>query len=110
MNVERTIMSDSRSKREKNTIKAMTKIFCHDIHGRNEICAECRDFLAYAHARLDKCPHQAAKPTCANCKTHCYKPEMRQQALDIMRYAGPRMLTKHPYLALRHVLNGWRKS
>ena len=28
----------------------------------------------------------------------------------IMRYAGPRMLFRHPYLAIAHQLDGFRKA
>ena len=41
------------------------------------------------------------KPTCANCKVHCYSEAMRERVRDVMRYAGPRMLWRHPVLADR---------
>jgi len=44
-------------------------------------------------------PH---KPTCARCPVHCYRPAMRTEVQQVMRYAGPRMLWRHPWLALRH--------
>ncbi|MCU0373022.1 MAG: nitrous oxide-stimulated promoter family protein [Ignavibacteria bacterium] len=30
---------------------------------------------------------------------------MREKVKNVMRYSGPRMLLKHPYLAVRHLLN-----
>jgi len=27
-----------------------------------------------------------------------------------MRFAGPRMLARHPYLAIRHLLDDWREA
>jgi hypothetical protein len=36
---------------------------------------------------------------------HCYKPAMRVQARAIMRYAGPRVPFRHPWLRLAHVLD-----
>jgi hypothetical protein len=28
----------------------------------------------------------------------------------VMRYAGPRMLYKHPVMTLQHIVDGWRKK
>ena len=36
-------------------------------------------------------------------------PGERARAKMIMRYSGPRMLFRHPYLALAHKLDGFRK-
>ena len=86
-----------RIKREKKTIEAMVHIYCKNKHdGKGELCSECTAFLEYARMRLDKCPFQEKKTTCAHCPIHCYQPEKRQKAKEIMRYAGPRMLLHHP--------------
>ena len=58
----------------------------------------------YADARVDHCPHMATKTFCSVCKTHCYKPEMREQIRQVMRWSGPRMLFHHPVLAIRHLV------
>ena len=50
------------------------------------------------------------KPTCANCPIHCYKPVRKEQVKRIMRYAGPRMLLRHPILAITHQLDGLRRA
>ena len=47
-----------------------------------------------------------AKPTCANCAVHCYKANMRERVRAAMRWAGPRMLWRHPVLAIRHMIDG----
>ncbi|GLS90048.1 hypothetical protein GCM10007916_11150 [Psychromonas marina] len=92
---------------EFKTIQAMVKIYCKAFHNTDNVigkeCTECRDFLIYANEKLDRCPYGQAKPTCNNCPIHCYKPQQREQARRIMRYAGPRMLLKHPILAIRHL-------
>ncbi len=31
---------------------------------------------------------------------------MRERIRDVMRFAGPRMPWRHPYLTLRHMLDG----
>ena len=97
--------------RERLTMTAMVRIFCRDKHGaRAGLCCECEAFLAYADVRLERCRFGEAKPTCANCPVHCYQRERREQARDVMRYAGPRMLWEHPVMSLRHWLAGFRKA
>jgi len=98
--------------RERLTIGKMVRIYCAARHERSEqdCCESCREFLEYADLRLQKCPYGNAKPTCANCPIHCYKPGHKARARMIMRFAGPRMLFRHPLLALAHKLDGWRKA
>jgi hypothetical protein len=100
-----------RMDRERRTIDAMVRIYCRDHHGtgRGDICSECTDLRTYAFARLERCRFQDDKPTCANCPVHCYKPDMREKVRAVMRYSGPRMLLRHPYLAIAHLRDGRRK-
>ncbi len=101
-----------RRSRERKTLEAMIRIWCRDVH-RPEgggLCGECRDLLGYAEGRLAKCPFGEGKPTCARCPVHCYRPEMRERIREVMRYAGPRMIREHPWLALMHMLDGFRKA
>ncbi len=93
--------------RERRTIMVMIQIYCQGVHRSNgHLCPECQQLEAYAMQRLDRCPFQAGKPTCAKCPIHCYKPAMRQQVRQVMRFSGPRMLLRHPILALLHTLDG----
>ena len=90
---------------EEKTISAMMHLFCRGQHkpkGR-ELCPDCTELLAYAKARLDKCPFGEEKGPCAKCSIHCYKPEMRKRIVEVMRYSGPRMLLHHPILAVQHL-------
>jgi hypothetical protein len=64
--------------------------------------------MDYAFERLRKCPFQEKKSTCANCAVHCYKPVMRERVRVMMRYAGPRMLLRHPILTILHLVDGKR--
>jgi hypothetical protein len=73
------------------------------------LCAACEGLLEYARERLDRCPFQERKTTCVNCAVHCYRAERREQIRDVMRYAGPRMLWRHPILTIWHLLDGRRK-
>jgi len=97
--------------REMKTIRAMLRIACHDRHGTAEgLCAECQALADYAAKRLAHCPYGADKPTCVNCRIHCYGPRQREQVRDTMRYAGPRMMLRHPVLAIMHVVDGRRPA
>ncbi len=86
-------------------------IYCGGHHGKKGKgpCPHCSALLEYAHARLDRCPFQENKTTCANCPIHCYKPDMREKVKNVMRYAGPRMSWRHPVLAIFHLLDGFKK-
>ncbi|MGB9914953.1 MAG: nitrous oxide-stimulated promoter family protein [Candidatus Bathyarchaeales archaeon] len=102
-------MGHPRIKREKKTIEAMVSIYCKRHHKSNKLCLDCKELLEYAKMRLDKCPFQEKKSTCAKCLIHCYQPQMREKVRKVMRYAGPRMLLYHPVLAIQHVIDGWKK-
>jgi len=97
--------------RERLTIAKMIGIYCTDHHDSSGgiLCATCRDFMDYVDVRLQKCPYGDDKPTCTNCPVHCFKPAHKAKAKEIMRYAGPRMLLRHPWLAISHQLDGFRK-
>ncbi len=84
----------------------MTRIYCRDHHGNSRaLCGECAALLDYAERRLDGCPFQEEKPACNLCQVHCYSTKMRERVKDVMRYAGPRMLLRHPVLSLYHLLD-----
>ena len=97
--------------REDKTITAMIHLYCRECHQTDPtgLCLSCRDLLAYAKLRLDKCPYAEDKPTCGKCPVYCYKPERRRQIQKVMRYAGPRMMRSHPLLAIRHLLKNLKK-
>ncbi|AHE99611.1 nitrous oxide-stimulated promoter family protein [Thioalkalivibrio paradoxus] len=105
--------STPRLQREYRTIESMLRIWCADRHGAvgrsDGLCAECQELLAYAGRRLAKCPYGEQKPTCAKCPVHCYKRAQREQVRQVMCYAGPRMLWRHPWQALLHMLDKLRR-
>jgi hypothetical protein len=102
--------AERRIERERRTIEAMIRLYCRDRHGtHNGLCAECDDLRAFAELRLSKCPFQEDKPTCASCPIHCYRPDRREQVKAVMRYAGPRMMWRHPILAIRHMVDRHRE-
>src|SRR4030042_363529 len=110
MNSEQLLNLPRRLQREFKTVDASISIFCKGHHGSETICNECQELRKYAMERLGKCPFRKDKPTCAKCPVHCYKPIMREKIREVMRYAGPRMLYRHPVLAIRHLLDGRRKG
>lgn len=103
-----------RRKREKRTISQMVALYCADNHERAErtetahcgeaVCPHCAAIDAYAVLRTERCRKMEVKTSCEQCENHCYKPEERERIRAIMRYAGPRMLKKHPIAAVRHLL------
>jgi hypothetical protein len=97
--------------RERRTVEAMIAIRCHGLHGTTRgLCEECEGLQEYVWQRLQRCPFQVGKTTCAQCPIHCYQRTRREEIRAVMRYAGPRMLYRHPILALRHMLDGLQKE
>jgi hypothetical protein len=93
-----------RLERERKTIDSMIAIYCRDRHGAASVpCRECTALAEYAHDRLERCPFGHDKPTCLNCKVHCYRSGMQDRVRTVMRHAGPRMLLRHPVLTLLHL-------
>ena len=106
-----TRLSTRRLAREMRTIRAMLRIACRDRHGTVQgLCEECATLADYAAKRLALCPYGTDKPTCVNCRIHCNGPRQREQVRDMMRYAGPRMMLRHPVLAIMHVIDGRRRA
>jgi len=89
---------------EKKTVAAMVRIYCTEHHdSAGALCANCAALQRYSHDRLDACPYGADKPTCKACPIHCYKPAEREAMRDVMRFAGPRMMLRHPWLSIVHL-------
>ncbi len=100
--------------REARTISQMIALHCAGCHADRDrsfvshcgepVCAECLELDAYGVLRTQRCRKMDVKTSCEKCGNHCYKPEMRERIREAMRYSGPRMLTKHPIAAVRHLL------
>ncbi len=99
-----------RMQRESKTIAVMVGLYCRRHHSRDGLCPECRELLEYAGKRLKACRFQESKTTCAKCPVHCYSPVMRERIRAVMRDAGPRMVYRHPILALLHLVDSRRKE
>lgn len=102
---------EAKRTRERTVVLHMIEAYCHGKHGtrRSALCPECTQLAEYADMRISRCPFMATKTFCSQCRVHCYAPEKLQAIKDVMRYAGPRMLLRHPVLVVRHGLDGMKK-
>lgn len=108
-------MQTPRLQREQATMESMLRMYCRGHHADQPsdaegLCPACAELQAYARKRLAACPFGPEKPTCANCQVHCYGPKQREETRVVMRYAGPRMLLRHPVLAIAHLIDGKRPA
>ena len=111
MNGPALLPARGRLGRERRTVAAMIGLRCRDLHAAGPgLCDECRALADYADYRLDRCPYGGEKPTCVNCPVHCYSSRDRERMKKVMRYSGPRMLLRHPVLAIRHLLDGRKQA
>jgi hypothetical protein len=105
------VKTKGRLERESRTIRAMLRVYCKGVHGSAaDLCDSCAELGRYADLRLARCPYRESKPACVKCPIHCYRADRRQEMRIVMRYAGPRMLLRHPVLALRHKVDGLRPA
>lgn len=103
---------EKKREKEKKTVSFMIEIYCHKKHHtkRGMLCEECRELADYAAARVEHCPYMETKTFCSKCKTHCYKPQMRERIRKVMRFSGPRMMIYSPGMVIRHKLEEWKKK
>ena len=88
----------------------MVAMYCAHHHCGSDTCVDCAALADYADQKLDRCPYGGDKPSCTNCPIHCYRPEPRELMREVMRFAGPRMLTRHPVLAILHLFDDRKKA
>lgn len=103
--MKKVSLNSGRLRREHKTIGIMIDMYCNMNHGEMTLCSDCKELKEYAYERLLNCPFDDEKPVCSNCTVHCYKTSMRQKVKDVMRFSGPRMLLKHPFLAVMHLID-----
>lgn len=97
--------SERRKRYDGNVLNAMLRIYCRANHGNKEgLCADCSSIEKYAARRIQKCPMADYKTTCRKCAVHCYAPVQRDYIARVMRFSGPRMILRHPVMALHHLL------
>ncbi len=96
----------NRIEREKRTVGNMVKMYCDHNHNKTIlICSDCNELLEFANDRINRCIFHEDKPVCSECKIHCYRKDMREKIKTIMRFAGPKMIFRHPILGIRHLID-----
>lgn len=95
--------------RETKTILIMVKIYCKGFHKTDSLCSDCQNLADYAIECVSQCPYGEKKPACGLCPSNCFRKDRYANIATVMRYAGPRMLYKHPILALRHVIDAVKR-
>ncbi len=97
--------TESKRETEKETVGFMIGLFCRKNHGtsKGHLCQQCQELKDYAFERTDSCPYMETKTFCSNCRTHCYRPEMRERIREVMRFSGPRMILHRPGMAVKHL-------
>ncbi len=96
-----------RRQKELRLLIHFVDLFCRSRHGglRNEplapgltrkpqlLCPECADLVDYAAKRLRHCRLEP-KPSCKNCRIHCYRPDYRRKVRDVMAWSGKRLILR----------------
>lgn len=92
---------------EKETVEKMIRLYCEKKHSssRGILCTECQSLLEYSHQRLEQCQYHEDKPTCRKCPVHCYRPTMRKEIRQVMRFSGPRLALRAPMDWIRHLIH-----
>ncbi|MDY4386138.1 nitrous oxide-stimulated promoter family protein [Pectobacterium aroidearum] len=93
--------------REIRTVGLMIELY-EKHHPETDDNAQYKDLFNYAIKRLERCHFGEDKPACKHCPIHCYQPARREAIKAIMRWSGPRMLLRHPILAIRHLIDDHR--
>lgn len=109
---------EEKRKKEQQVVEEMIRLYCRKNHQEHwkagtragELCPACQELADYARLRSRKCPFMEQKTFCANCKVHCYKPQMREQIRIVMRFSGPRMLFCHPGMTIWHLVCSMREK
>ena len=106
---------EKKRQKEQYVVEEMIRLYCRKNHKEydkktGKMCPSCQELSDYARLRSQKCPFMEEKTFCANCKVHCYKPEMREKIRVVMRFSGPRMLLYHPVLAVWHLICSKKES
>ena len=95
------------------TLEAMAFIFCKDNHDSRErddagLCPSCRAAVSATLARTEACPN-GHSGNCQDCPHHCQAGEARVAIREIMRYAAPKMLFRHPVMTMRYLRKKLKK-
>ena len=75
---------EKKRQKEQRVVEEMIRLYCRKNHKEydkttGKMCPSCQELSDYARLRSQKCPFMEEKTFCANCKVHCYKPEMKKR-------------------------------
>ncbi|NUU65337.1 nitrous oxide-stimulated promoter family protein [Enterobacteriaceae bacterium BIT-l23] len=101
-------MTGKRIRREQLTIRRMIALYQRRCPQAQPDAEHYQKLYGYAVKRLERCAFGEEKPACRQCPIHCYQPAQREEMREIMRWAGPRMLWRHPVLTVRHLIDDRR--
>jgi len=115
-------MKKTRIEIEKETITQMIVIYCKGHHKEewkkkkrelqmNEnsyrknccLCEQCFELHEYSMERLANCKFANEKKFCSQCTIKCYHPKYKDKIKEVMKYSGPRILSHHPVLVIKHM-------
>jgi hypothetical protein len=94
---------------ESRTVEFMIRYYCCKQHKKAKICTDCQDLIKFTEEKLISCRYGEDKPACKNCKTHCYSKYYREKIIEVMRFAGPRMIFVNPIMAVEHLFRNMRR-
>jgi len=97
-------LKKSRREREIETVETMIRMFCIVKHKTGNLCQSCEKLVTYTKIKQEHCPFGESKPVCSQCQVHCYQQKEREEIKEIMRFAGPRMIFRHPVMAVDHII------
>ncbi len=94
--------------KEKELITIMINLYNKKKFKQKQLTKEMQELLDYSYLRIENCPHRkknlnGEKPFCSCCSIQCYKADMRQNMVEVMKFSGPRILFSHPIVAIDHL-------
>ncbi len=86
----------------------MLKLYNKKKYRQKKLTKEMQELLDYSYLRIENCPHRkknnnGEKPFCSCCNIQCYKADMKQNMVEVMRFSGPRILFSHPIVSIDHL-------
>ena len=95
-------MKNTHVDKDRRTLEAIGHIYCAAHHeGEKDaagLCPDCRNTIDATLQRATDCPF-GHEHNCQDCTVHCQRGEAQERIQEIMRYAAPRMMYKHPIMA-----------
>ena len=116
-------VNEKRRAFDRKVVRTMIGMYCRAHHAaarpadvasdgaagdRAGLCPDCAELADYCDRRVDRCPLGDRKTSCRKCTISCYDDPHRKAIRAAMRYAGPRMLFRHPWMALKQLFHELR--